>query len=336
MEWPAANLSSPVFSTAIQGESLPEWPSPRSWERPLFTEHFRLPGGYVDDDGVTHDEVELAPVTGFEEELLDGVGPQSCSARVVTALLSRCLRRVGTFAAVSPALVRDLLVSDREFLILKLREITLGKKLNAVLVCGDPKCALSMDVALNLDDLTPAAKPVDRRVFKLEIVERGTIFAIEFRLPNGADQEAGADWMREDAEAAVRRLLARIILRINDVSSVDDQTLQALPARVLREFEQRMEELSPLVSIDLNATCVECGRPSLTPVDLTSFFLDELQQSRRLLEREVHFIAWHYHWPEREILALTRRKRRRYIDLIQGDSTAALFAGSPVATLQGQ
>jgi len=241
---------------------------------------------------------------------------------------------VGTLP-VTASLVRDLLVSDREFLILKLREITLGKKLNAVLVCGDPKCAESMDIALNLDDLTPAAKPVNRRVFKLEIRESETNFAIEFRLPKGSDQEAGADWKLEDAEAAVRRLLARIILRINEVSSVDDQTVKALPARVLREFEQRMEELSPLVSIDLNVTCVECGRPSLTPVDLTSFFLDELQQSHRVLEREVHFIAWHYHWPEREILALTRRKRRRYIDLIHGESTAALYTASPVATLQG-
>lgn len=334
MKWPAENLSSPSFSKGIQGEVLPEWPSLPSWERPLFAEHFTMPGGYVDDDGVRHDEVELAPVTGFEEELLDSVGPQSCSARVVTALLCRCLRRVGTLAPVTTSLVRDLLVSDREFLILKLREITLGKKLKAVLVCGDPKCAQSMDLALNLDDLKPAAKPVDRRVFKFDIVDNKTNFAIEFRLPKGADQEAGADWIRGDVDVACRQLLARIILRINGNSSVDDQTVKALPARVLREVEQRMEELSPLLSIDLNTKCVECGRPSLTPVDLTAFFLDELQQSRRLLEREVHFIAWNYHWPEREILALTRRKRRRYIDLIQGDSTAAIYAGSPVATLQ--
>ncbi|MGH9929225.1 MAG: hypothetical protein ACREA9_08355 [Pyrinomonadaceae bacterium] len=302
----------------------------------MFTETFSLPGGYVDDEGVTHREVELAPVTGFEEELLDSVVPAVCSAYVVTALLSRCLRRVGKFAPVTASLVRDLLVGDREFLMLKLRELTLGKSLNAMLVCGDPKCAQCMDIALNLDDFTPTAKSVDRRVYKLDVVEGEETFAFEFRLSTGADQEAGSDWMGGDAESAVRRFLTRMILRINDNCSIDDQAVNAVPARVLKELEGRMEELGPLVSIDLKAACVECRRPSLTHLDLTSFFLDELQQSRRVLEREVHCIAWHYHWPEREILTLTRRKRRRYIELIRGDSSAALFAGTTVAMLQGQ
>lgn len=335
MEWQAANLSSPA-SAGVAQTVFPELPFLWPPERPLFIETFTLPGGYVDDQGVTHREVELAPVTGFEEELLDSVGPAACSAQVVTALLSRCLRRVGKLAPVTASLVRDLLICDREFLMLKLRELTLGKSLNAMLVCGDPKCAQSMDIALNLDDLTPAAKRIDRRVFKLDVIEGEKPMALEFRLPTGADQEAGADWMGGDTGSAVTRLLTRVILRINDNCSIDDQTVTALPARVLNELEQRMEELAPLVSIDLKAACVECRRPSLMHLDLTSFFLDELQQSRRVLEREVHFIAWHYHWPEREILTLTRRKRRRYIELIQGDSTAAFFVGSTVATLQGQ
>jgi hypothetical protein len=152
-------------------------------------------------------------------------------------------------------------------------------------------------------------------------------------LPTGADQEAGADFIRNDPEAAVQQFLARIILRINDNCSIDEQTVRALPVPVLRELERRIEELAPLLSIDLEAACVECGRRLMSHLDLTFFFLDELQQNRRVLEREVHFIAWHYHWPEREILALTRRKRRRYIELIQGDSTAALYAGSTIATL---
>ena len=296
----------------------------------MSTQIFTLPGGYVDEQGVTHREVELAPVTGFEEELLDGVGPAARSAHAVTALLSSCVRRVGKLAPVTTALVRDLLINDREFLMLKLRELTLGKNLKAEIVCRELKCAQSMDIALNLDDLTPNAKPVDRRVFKFEMEEAG--FAIEFRLPTGADQEACAGF-GVDSEAAVNRLLARIVLRVNENCSVDEQTIANLPPRVLRELERRIEELEPLSSIDLEAVCVECGRSLVSHLDLTSFFLDELQQNRRLLEREVHFIAWHYHWPEKEILSLTRRKRRRYIDLIQSDSTVALGAATTIAML---
>jgi hypothetical protein len=334
MERQAANLSSPA-SAGVAENVFPEVPFPRPYERPLFTETFTLPGGYVDDDGVTHREVELAPVTGFEEELLDSVGPATGSAQVSTALLTKCLRRVGDLTPVTSPLVRDLLVSDREFLMLRLRELTLGKSFRAMLVCGDPKCAQSMDLALNLDDLKPEGSSVDRRVFNLEVLEGTGCFSIEFRLPTGADQEAGADWLKGDAEAAVTRLLTRIILRVNDNCSIDDQTVTALPAPVLEKLEQRIAELAPLLSIDLSAACVECGRTSLTHLDLISFFLDELQQSRRVLEREVHCIAWHYHWPEREILSLTRRKRRRYIELINSDIAFALYAGSTVAMLKG-
>ncbi|MGH7392800.1 MAG: DUF6760 family protein [Candidatus Rokuibacteriota bacterium] len=34
------------------------------------------------------------------------------------------------------------------------------------------------------------------------------------------------------------------------------------------------------------------------------------------LYRDVHALAWHYHWSEREILTLPREKRRRYLGLL--------------------
>ena len=328
MEWQTENLSAPAYNGAARELSFL-----RPYERPLFTEVFMLPGGYVDEEGVVHREVEMAPVTGFEEELLDSVGPAACSAHVVTALLSRCLRRVGKLAPVTISLARDLLINDREFLMLKLRELTLGKSLRAMIACGDPKCAQSMDIAINLDDVMPVPKPVNRRVFEFDVVEGEETFAFELRLPAGADQEACAELIHDDPSPAVNHLLARLVLRINDNRSVDAQAISDLPPRVLSELERRIEELAPLASIDLEAACVECQRPLVSHLDLTSFFLNELQHNRRVLEREVHFIARHYHWPEREILALTRRKRRRYIELIQGDSTVGLYADSTVARL---
>jgi hypothetical protein len=327
MEMQTANSSTPRY-IGVDQSVFPAEQLLQPYERPLFTQTFTLPGGYVDAEGTVHREVELAPVTGFEEELLDGIGPAARSAHAVTALLSRCLKRVGKLAPVTGSLVRDLLINDREFLMLKLRELTLGKNLRAVIVCGDPKCAQSMDIMLNLDDLAPVAKHVEQRVFKFEA---GESFTFEFRLPVGADQEACADFC-DDSEAAINRLLARIVLRING-ESVAEQRISELPAGVLRELEQRIEELAPLQSVDLEATCVECGRALVSHLDLTSFFLNELQQNQRVLEREIHYIAWHYHWPEREILSLTRRKRRRYIELIQDDSSAALYAGSSIGML---
>jgi hypothetical protein len=181
---------------------------------------------------------------------------------------------------------------------------------------------------LNLDDLTLAMKPVDGRMFTLEVSgeDEANDVAIEFRLPTGADQEAAADWLQVDTESAVNRLLARTITRVNDNSSINEQTVAALPARALKEIEDRIEDLAPFTPIELTSVCVECGQPFLTHLDVSSFFLAELKQNARMLEREVHSIAYHYHWQEGDILALTRRKRHRYFELIQAEAPDTLRA----------
>jgi transcription initiation factor IIE alpha subunit len=35
------------------------------------------------------------------------------------------------------------------------------------------------------------------------------------------------------------------------------------------------------------------------------------------LYEEVHWLAYHYHWAEKDILEMTRSKRRRYLGLLR-------------------
>ena len=327
-----ADLSSSSFGVDAECVVRSQWWRPR--DRHSFTQTLMLPGGYVDEAGVVSRDVELAPVTGFDEELLDSVGPAVSTAAVVTALLSKCVKRIGRVHSAPIPLVRDLVVGDREYLMLRLRELTLGKRINAVLRCGNPECGQVMDVAFSLDDLRPSEKPLSQSVFKIDVVSEEKQFEIEFRLPTGAHQEAAANWTSSDDQPAVINLLALTITKINGSSNINVATVAALPEKVLKAIELRMEELAPLHTTELNAVCVECKQPFVSDFDVTSFFLAELQQHRRVLEREVHCIAWHYHWPEHEILSLTRAKRRRYIDLIQQDSSTGVNPGfiPPVAT----
>jgi hypothetical protein len=44
--------------------------------------------------------------------------------------------------------------------------------------------------------------------------------------------------------------------------------------------------------------------------------LAELRDAAVGLFAEVHELALAYHWPEQEILALTRRRRRSYVALV--------------------
>ena len=87
-----------------------------------------LPGGYLDETGVAHRDVKVSPLSGSDEELLCASGSD---AAAVTAILSRCVQRVGDVEPISEDLARNLLVADRLYLLLKLREATFGQRVQA-------------------------------------------------------------------------------------------------------------------------------------------------------------------------------------------------------------
>jgi hypothetical protein len=285
---------------------------------------FVLPGGYVGDDGVIHREVELSPATGREEELLSDVSPQTCTAGVVTSLLSCCLKRVGSVSPPPLPLVRDLLVGDREYLIFKLREMTFGPRVNAVIRCANAECGRPMDVTFSMADPGIEYKPVAERFFTERLSApagaqaiRGGAAEIEFRLPTGADQEALAPVFNTDEAQAVNQLAARCVRRIGDCTRIDADAIARLPEETRREIAALMERRAPQLALELELTCPECRADFVTAFDFTAFFLAEMKANLRHLEREVHLLAWHYHWSESEILSLSRRKRQRYVELVQ-------------------
>ena len=77
-----------------------------------------------------------------------------------------------------------------------------------------------------------------------------------------------------------------------------------------------MAELDPQAEILLDLVCPACDAAFRTLLDIGDYFYRELQGRAGYLYQDVHLLALHYHWSEREILALSRRKRRLYLDLI--------------------
>ena len=270
----------------------------------------RIPllGGYVDGRGHRLSDVELTPLNGRDETKLQELDGRTPLASVVTVLLARALRRLGTIARPSPEIVRELLVGDRDYLVLKLYELTLGPSLWITLACKLEGCGKPMDIKLDLSALPFEERPVSSRYFELDGGPR-------FRLPNGGDQEVASRLFSEDPKAAVRTMLERCL----DVDDSIRPTLprpEALDITLGSAIEARMQELAPALDIELEAACPECGGPFGGRLDLMPRLVGELCGSAPRLEHEVHVIAWNYHWSEREILALPRSKRRRYVQLI--------------------
>jgi uncharacterized protein DUF6760 len=268
----------------------------------------QLPGGYWDSGGRLHRSFELSALTGREEELLLTAGAETAS--LVTAVLSRCLVRLGDLSPVPSAVVRSLLVGDRQYLLLRLRQLTFGDAVRANLLCPWPECGGRVSATFSLSSVPVVAPPERAPTFTVPVRDA----EVTFRLPTGADQEELSALAATNEAEALTRLLARCVVG----SSVED-----LSSAARAELEDHMSRLAPRVEQTMELACVECGRTFLAPFDIHRFLLGELRTDRELLYQEVHYLAFHYHWSESEIMAMPREKRRTYIEVL-GDAIEVL------------
>ncbi|SRR5579883_1589503 len=261
----------------------------------------QLPGGLMLEDGAPLRDVLLRPLSGSEEDWL-AHHPRTPSAPAVTRLLGSCLARSdGT--PLGQDLARRLLVGDRDYLMLQLRRLTLGERVSAALAC--PACSARMDVDFNAGDVPVEWRPQQEATYTMTIGREATARRqVRYRLPTGADQEAV---LRLNGPEAVDMLFSRCLLDDGGVALTPDERTTVIDV---------MEELAPRLDLELDVTCPECGHSFEVPFDTTAFFLAEIRGSRQQLLREVHILAFYYHWSEADILDLPRERRRSYLSLL--------------------
>jgi hypothetical protein len=270
-----------------------------------------LPGGLVLDEGCRICDATLRSLTGREEEWL-AEHPTAPRSVVVTHLLTSCLVSLGD-ATVTSQLVRQLLVGDRDYLMLQLRCLTLGEDFYAVCTC--PLCHSKMDVSFKARDLPVEVRPQVSTSQLLQFSRpQPDGRTIRYRLPTGGDQEA---LLGVDLDTAVDNLLDRCIL--------DDDGTPVSPLE-RKELIDAMDASAPQVDPELELTCPECDHSFLARFDATAFFLDEIRALGNQLLREVHSLAFYYHWSEADILSLSRNRRRAYLALIS-DTVPQLYGG---------
>lgn len=281
-----------------------------------------LPGGWVDAGGTVHQEVTLAPLSGREEALLAESSRQG-SALLVTTLLSRCILRIGGISPVSESLARALLVADRLYLLLKLREVTFGPHVQATLPCPWPDCGKKVDIDFSIHDI-PISPSEDKGPFyqmhlSLEAapnIDGEKQAEVIFRLPTGEDQEVIAPLLGQNEAQALSLLLVRCIQSIGGLNVDNPEWIDGLSPLARMEIEKEMLAVAPQVDLEMGAVCPECGREFSVPFDLQDFFFGEMRTSRDLLYREVHYLAYHYHWSEKEIMEMPKERRRTYIEVL--------------------
>jgi len=269
-----------------------------------------IPGG-IWDRGVPecdrpHRELMLRPVAPEDEVFVLDSHDMVPSTRA-TALLARCLEGGRETA-------EALTAGDREAMLLQLRRLSIGEHVPCVLQCPVETCSEPMEFALQIADLLVPAYAAPLGQHELIADEEGARYELTFRLPNGADLDAVAPLARTNAPLAALELLDRCVAnaRANGVP----QSPESLPAGVRARVAAAMAERDPQAEIELELVCPACGQAITTIFDTASFLLRELEQRADERLREVHALASHYHWSEREILTMSTRHRKRYLDLL--------------------
>jgi hypothetical protein len=272
----------------------------------------RLPAGIPSRQGWRRDAA-LRPLSGRDEMFLAEEGASLPPAERASALLARCLDRLGPCTPVTLDAVRALTVGDRDALLLHLRRLTFGDRMSLELTCPYPSCSERMDLDLRISELLvpPYAQPVETHEAKFGPPE--AVYRVRFRLPTAADQEVAARFAADDAVAGMT-ILRRCVLAVSEAET--DAATGELPANLAAELSARMAALDPQAELILNLTCPDCGGNFRSELDIADYLFAELADRGRELYREVHRLAFHYHWSEDAILGMSQRRRLLYLDAL--------------------
>ncbi len=246
------------------------------------------------DYGPTPGWVSLRELRGADEEMVEA--PDSLNA---IALLDRLLLEEPG-AALGPGRAADLAVPDRDRLLAALYVRSFGLQVESTVRCRS--CQRPFDLDFSLQDLLQTVRDGSRPAS----TDDG-LFALpdgrRFRLPTGVDEQAVALLPVEAQEAA---LLGRCLV---DSGAVDADAL-ALGLR----------QAAPLLDLDVDARCPECGEAQTVRFDLQHYLLARILEERRLRAWEFHRLARTYGWSRTEILEVPRSRRRLHVDLIERDA----------------
>ncbi|MFZ1987210.1 MAG: hypothetical protein WAU91_22560 [Desulfatitalea sp.] len=242
----------------------------------------RLPIGYADPSGRVIRQAVLRKMRGHEEAL--PYDADLVAGRLVTELIASCLVRLGDLAPVTADLVRRLYSADRNYLLLELRRVTLGDRLQASYAC--PRCRAAVAVREDLSALPVSWLEEGQALEDIHLElhdgyvdrqgERHTRLVLT--LPTGADEEFVLPMVLKDPLKAQDALLLRCIKQFGVLST---NALEAYGVKILRDLtlgdrlrlQACFNSMTPGVDFLRRVACGACATEFEGVLDVSSFFV---------------------------------------------------------------
>jgi hypothetical protein len=242
-----------------------------------------LPVGYPDEQGNLLRDVHLRKMTGKEEAILADTQLRANGGKLISALLASCITAIDGVGKPGPQVARKLYSADRNYLLLELRRLTFGDRMEASYRC--PRCRSTTSVDEDLSTLD--VRQVDDAAGALEIrvvlkdgyqdADGSWHHELVFGLPTGEDEEIAAS--RRDSNPARQRdaLMARCL---RQVGAIDPRKVQAMGVRIIadlsmadrRTIQQALDAAAPGPDMTRTVGCASCGDEFRSSLDMSQFF----------------------------------------------------------------
>ena len=216
---------------------------------------FELPSGI---------EIELREMTGAEEELLTNQRLIR-TGDAVNQVLKNCIVRLGDNDEPTVKDVLDLLSGDRLFILVRLRQISLGDEVELELTCPNTACRAANAVTVNLDEL--------------EVTPYGEEREFAFTLPgSGGKVRFGyLDGHKEKRLAALKEpsISSAMLIRIIDVDGAPPtkKIMNDMSMRDRGALRQEMLRVDAGVDTTVETDCQSCGTRIRTRLEAEPGFL---------------------------------------------------------------
>ena len=221
-------------------------------------------------------------------------------------------RALALLVAACPETPREALarlsIGQRNARLLRLREWTFGSQLVGLVTC--PDCGEQLELTFQTDDLKVAPEAEPEETFMLHVDGN----EVQFRLPDSLDLAAIEP--HQDLALTRQLILERCLLKVQHGG--EERPLDHLSANAIEAIVQHMAKVDPQADVQLAVSCVRCSHKWQASFDISLFFWAEIHAWANRILDELHLLASAYGWGEKDILAMSPRRRQFYLDRITG------------------
>ena len=205
----------------------------------------------------------LRELTGTEEELLTNAKLLR-SGEAINQLLRNCLGQLSEHEEVTMNDVLDLLAGDRLFIMVKLRQISLGDEMTLTLTCPNTNCQGSNLLPINLEDLPVTPYPTERE-FTCTLPGSGQVVRFGY-----------LDGHKEKRLAALpdATISQGMLIRILDIdgNAPNKKTVTEMSLKDRQALRQAMLAVDGGIETTVKASCQHCGQVIRTRVEADAGF----------------------------------------------------------------